>query len=213
MKASKPEIVFSDTGPYTAVDVEEMEYLKGEKIPVRRVMLLCRCGKSGNQPFCDGTHEKEDFAVPQRSARGRKQFKDYVGQHITIRFSLRVCSHAGICFTKLPGVFDRSKKPWINPDGAPVQEIIDIINRCPSGALSYSMAEDAVHNRKRGPKIIVIEPGPFNIQGGISLRDGAGTEPYNPEHYCLCRCGKTKNSPFCDGSHLPPSDPKYLMEE
>lgn len=213
MKDSKPEIVFSDTGPYTVVDVEEMEYLKGEKVPVRRVMLLCRCGKSASQPFCDGSHEKDSFAVPQRSERGRHRYKDYVGKNITIRFSLRVCSHAGVCFTKLPAVFDRDKKPWIMPDGAAVQEIIDIIHRCPSGALSYSMAEDAVPCRKRPPKIVIIEPGPFNVQGGVKIRDGGGAEPYNPEHYCLCRCGKTRNAPFCDGSHLAPSDNKFFMEE
>ncbi len=213
MSSHKPEIVFTDTGPYTAVDVEEMEYLKGEKVPVRRVMLLCRCGKSEKKPFCDGSHEKVDFNIPQRSERGRTRYKDYVGKDITIRFSLRVCSHAGVCYMKLPSVFDREKKPWINPDGATTQEIIDLINRCPSGALSYSRAIDQVPDRKRKPKIVIINNGPFNIQGGIKIRDEAGTEPYNPEHYCLCRCGQTRNSPFCDGSHLPPSDRKFFMTE
>jgi len=154
-----------------------------------------------------------NFNIPQRSERGRTRYKDYVGKDITIRFSLRVCSHAGVCYMKLPSVFDRSKKPWINPDGATPQEIIDLINRCPSGALSYSMAEDAVPDRKRPPKIVIIRDGPFNVQGSIKIRDEAGTEPYNSEHYCLCRCGKTRNSPFCDGSHLDPSDRKFFMAE
>ncbi len=213
MKKNEPEIIFSETGPYTAVDVEEMVNLKGEKVPVRRVMLLCRCGKSKQKPFCDGSHEKMIFEVRKKPVRGKEKAKDYVGKDITIHFSIRVCAHAGVCFMKLPSVFDRDKKPWINPDGAGVQEIIDLINRCPSGALSYSKAVDAVDCRKRSPKIVIIPEGPFNVQGDIRLRDEEGTEPYNPEHYCLCRCGKTRNTPFCDGAHLDPLDRKYFMEE
>lgn len=213
MSTRKPEIVFGETGPYTAVDIEDMEYLKGEKVPVKRVMLLCRCGESAKKPFCDGSHEKVDFNVPQRSQRGKNRYKDYVGKNITIRFSLRVCSHAGVCYTKLPTVFDRAKKPWINPDGAEVQEIIDIINRCPSGALSYSEATDAVADRCRPAKIVIIKDGPFNVQGNIRIRDEAGTEPYDPDRYCLCRCGKSRNAPFCDGTHLPPDKRAFFKED
>ncbi len=212
MDPKEPEIVFSDSGPYTAVDVAEMTYLKGEKVPVRRVMLLCRCGESQKQPFCDGSHENISFAVRKRPIKGRHRAKDYPGKDITIHFSLRVCSHAGVCYMKLPSVFDRGKKPWINPDGATVQEIIDIIHRCPSGALSYSVAKDTTVCRKRPPKIVIIENGPFNVQGGILIRDEAATEPYNPERYCLCRCNKTKNAPFCDGNHLGPEMLKASME-
>lgn len=213
MSSNKPEIVFSDTGPLTAVGVEDMEYLKGEKVPVRRVMLLCRCGESNRKPFCDGSHEKVEFALRKRPLKGRSRAKDYVGKEITIRFNIRVCSHAGVCFMKLPTVFDRAKKPWIDPDGAGAKEIMEVINRCPSGALSYSTAQPIAICIKRSPKIVIIENGPFNVQGGIRIRDEAGTEPYNHEHYCLCRCNKTKNAPFCDGAHLDPADRKFFMEE
>lgn len=212
MDKSLPEIVFSETGPYTAVAIEAMTYLKGETVPVRRVMLLCRCGESGRKPFCDGSHEKVKFSTPRQRSRGRNRVKDYPGKSITIHFNLRVCSHAGVCYMKLPGVFDRDKKPWINPDGASAQEIIDIIHRCPSGALSYSRAVDSVPCRKRPPKIVIIDNGPFNVQGDVQLRDEEGTEPYNPEHYCLCRCGKSRNTPFCDGTHLG-EDAKGFGEE
>lgn len=213
MDCKAPEIVFTETGPYTVVDVPEMETLKGEKLPVRRVMLLCRCGESKKKPFCDGSHERVHFKAKKRPKSGNGRAKSYVGEHITIHFNLRVCSHAGVCFMKLPTVFDREKRPWINPDGASPQEIIDLIHRCPSGALSYSRGIDSAESRERPPKIVVIDNGPFNIQGGIRLRDEVGTEPYQPEHYCLCRCGKSRNEPFCDGSHLEPEDREFFAED
>jgi CDGSH-type Zn-finger protein len=43
-------------GPFTLLDQE------GNEIEVkRRVVALCRCGRSGMRPFCDGTHKAIGF--------------------------------------------------------------------------------------------------------------------------------------------------------
>lgn len=94
-------------------------------------------------------------------------------------------------------------KPWINPDGATVEDIIETIEKCPSGALSYSL--DGVENRDqddRKPMVMVSQNGPYIMTGGIELIDeeqfGQGA---SKEHYTLCRCSVSKNKPFCDGLH------------
>ena len=63
---------------------------------------------------------------------GRKSF---AGAGVTVSFDSDVCEHSGNCVKGLGEVFDSSKKPWINPDGASAEEVIAQVGRCPSGAL------------------------------------------------------------------------------
>ena len=86
-----------------------------------------------------------------------------------------------------------------------MNDIIDVVRRCPSGALSYSI--DGVEYRdpeqQRNPTVTVLKNGPYHITGGIDLigeniQFGEGA---SKEHYTLCRCGASENKPFCDGAH------------
>ncbi len=61
---------------------------------------------------------------------------EYKGSKIIVRFDTAVCTHSGMCVKGLPGVFDVNKKPWVNVEGAGVEEIEAQVKRCPSGALS-----------------------------------------------------------------------------
>ena len=72
---------------------------------------------------------------------------------------------------------------------------------CPSGALSYT--KDGVHykDQEREPAIEIAQNGPYNIVGGIEFNDPIGSKPESKEHYTLCRCGASKNKPFCTGEH------------
>jgi uncharacterized Fe-S cluster protein YjdI len=130
--------------------------------------------------------------------------KSYAGNKITIHDNRRICSHAAECINNLPSVFKLSARPWIDSDGATVEEIINTIRRCPSGALSYSI--DSIEYKdqnERKPMVRVSKDGPYVITGGIDLigdniQFGDGT---SKEHYSLCRCGASSNKPFCDGMH------------
>lgn len=93
------------------------------------------------------------------------------------------------------------EKPWILPDAASADEIIRVIQTCPSGALSYSV--DGVEHRDHagGAAIMVAPDGPYNVSGGVELFDTDFVGGASREHYTLCRCGGSANKPFCDGAH------------
>ncbi len=109
--------------------------------------------------------------------------------------------HVEYCVEDLPAVFDRSRTPWIDPDAATVEEIIALIERCPSGALSYSI--DGVEHRDvdRPPAVVTEKNGPFLVEGGVEIVDAVTAPDASAEHCTLCRCGQARNKPFCDGSH------------
>ena len=112
-----------------------------------------------------------------------------------------ICSHAAECVNDLPSVFRLGERRWINPDAAEVDDVIDVIKKCPSGALSYSI-ENVRHTLKNLPtEITVTKDGPYHITGKIQIKDENNLQPPNPELYSICRCGASKNKPFCDGVH------------
>jgi CDGSH-type Zn-finger protein len=198
---SKPTIECAPNGPYIVGKLENLQNSKGETIPTKPVIALCRCGASAKKPFCDGTHSKIGFSGAKLSAGGKDVRKDYVGTKVTIHDNRSICSHAGFCTEGLNSVFRLKAEPWIDPNAAPVEQIIETVKKCPSGALSYSIAGVEHRDQDREPMITVSKDGPYCITGGIALTGeprGAGA---SEEHYTLCRCGGSKNKPFCDGSH------------
>ena len=210
----KPKILPLLNGPYYLINdmepkiIENLQDSKGEPLSTIRGVSLCRCGASKNKPFCDGTHgtigfssENKDNAIEQTIKDKRK---NYVGKRITIHDNRKICSHAAECVNNLQSVFNLNARPWINPDAAKIEEIINTVRKCPSGALSYSL--DGVEYRdqnERKPLVMVSKDGPYLITGGIDLIGDniQFAEGSSKEHYTLCRCGASNNKPFCDGMH------------
>ncbi len=92
-------------------------------------------------------------------------------------------------------------EPWIDSTGAPVDEIVLVIQMCPSGALSYTKDGVKHESQDRSSSINLSKDGPYRVVGGIELDDYNGSTPHLKEHYTLCQCGGSKNKPFCDGTH------------
>jgi uncharacterized Fe-S cluster protein YjdI len=69
--------------------------------------------------------------------------KEYTNGEVTVVWQPRLCHHSGVCARNLNSVFQPKEKPWININGASTEEIKNTIDKCPSGALSYSMNADA----------------------------------------------------------------------
>jgi len=199
----KPVVAFTMFTPYMIIDIGRIENFAGDIIDAPPVASLCRCGESKNRPFCDGSHslngingEKEPDRVPYR-------WKDYLGEKITVHFNLNVCSHDGSCVRMLPEVFNINCRPWITPDNGDTEAIINVIKHCPSGALSYTLNGKRHTDYYNGePKLRITKRGPLEFYGGIILKDDQGSKPETYDHYALCRCGHSKNKPFCDGKHL-----------
>ena len=93
------------------------------------------------------------------------------------------------------------KEPWIEPDAAGVEAIIAVIGQCPSGALSYSIDGKQTNQGTAADGISVSKNGPYHVTGEFTLKDPSRDNDDTPGRYALCRCGASKNKPFCDGSH------------
>lgn len=63
--------------------------------------------------------------------------KEYPNEEVTIVWKQELCVHSTKCWKGLPTVFQPKERPWIKPDGAKSQQIVDQVNQCPSGALSF----------------------------------------------------------------------------
>lgn len=123
--------------------------------------------------------------------------KKYEGEEITVFFDMKRCIHARNCFLKLPRVFDPAQRPWVQPDNAPVEEITAMIRTCPSGALTFKKENNTAENAPLINRIAVLENGPVALAGDITVE---GAEPET--RVTLCRCGLSKNKPYCDYSHV-----------
>ena len=160
---------------------------------------LCRCGGSANKPFCDGSHKKLGFTSARESDPSQRDTTDHVGKHLTIHDNRSLCAHAGHCTEHSAGVFSMDAEPWIDADAESAEQTIATIQRCPSGALAYSVDGVLQEHSGRAPGIRIAKDGPYEIVGGATLL--GADQPQSSEHYTLCRCGQSKNKPFCDGSH------------
>ena len=197
---TKPTIECKTDGPYLVKDLEAFENSKGDGIACKPVMALCRCGGSATKPFCDGTHRKNGFSGARTSQPATKR-DTYRGKKITIYDDRAICAHSARCTDNLAAVFKYGSEPWIDPDGASVDAIIDAVNKCPSGALSYAVNGVEAPAQHRPWGVTVTKDGPYAVVGSIPLT-GQGSEAIAAaESYTLCRCGASKNKPFCDGSH------------
>ncbi len=194
------EITTVKNGPLVVENLDVLRESVGQDVQCeQRAFALCRCGNSKTKPYCDGTHGKIGWTDEKSQDRVPRKVDDYVGKTITIHDDRGICSHAGYCTDGLPSVFLMRTEPWIDANGDTVEKIIETIRKCPSGALSYSV--DGVHydHYHDIPRIKLAENGPYTVTGEIALNDN--DTPTSTEHFTLCRCGKSKNKPFCSGQH------------
>jgi len=207
MSTEKPKIACLPNGPYYLLNdptpqlIPNMQKSNGDPCTTITGVALCRCGGSSNKPFCDGTHGEIGFSDKKLADGTLNKRDNFVGKQITIHDNRGICAHAGFCTDNLSSVFKLGAEPWINPDGATAREIINTIKKCPSGALSYTIDNVEQQDQDREPMVTVTKDGPYAVTGGIELvgqLPGAGA---SAEHYTLCRCGGSKNKPFCDGTH------------
>lgn len=199
--SERPTIECKLNGPYLVKNLDDLRDWRGERIETKPLMALCRCGGSANKPFCDGTHLKNGFSGARLADRSADKRENYQSRRITIHDNRSICAHAGLCTEGLDSVFKYKSEPWIDPAGGAVEAIIETVHRCPSGALSYTLDEVEGGDQQREPAITVTKDGPYAVVGGAQLLEPSWAQGASTERYTLCRCGGSKNKPFCDGTH------------
>lgn len=134
--------------------------------------------------------------------------KKYSNGEVTIVWKPNICIHAAKCWHKndgLPEVFNPREKPWIKPEGASTERIIQQVKTCPSGALSYYMNEVNEVLESTGHTVNKVEAlpnGPLLVYGNLEIIDSKGLTHQKEKLTAFCRCGASSNKPFCDGSHI-----------
>ena len=200
--ADTPEIEETENGPLRVKYLDSMAHRDGTAIAVKKAMALCRCGHSGNKPFCDGSHNRVGFQSRGGTPEGPDRVLHYRGSEVTVTFNPRLCAHAAECGRIAPAVFDTSQKPWVQPDKGTRAQAEAVVSACPSGALKLAEDDAEAHDLFPDDRatIVVQKDGPYWVHG-IDPPAPVQGQGMSPRKYVLCRCGHSGAKPFCDGSH------------
>jgi CDGSH-type Zn-finger protein/uncharacterized Fe-S cluster protein YjdI len=120
------------------------------------------------------------------------------GEKVELEFEARRCIHARYCVTWAPKVFLANVDgPWIQPDEMDVERVVEVAHACPSGAIRYRRLDGQPQEAAPPVNLCGIrEGGPYALRAPLQI-DGKSAG----YRATLCRCGASKNKPFCDGSH------------
>ncbi len=186
---------------------EPEKWRKGESYPKQAGCALCRCGKSANKPFCDGHHISSKFDGTETASKKKhqQQARRIFGPGLDLADAPGFCSSARFCHLS-GGTWENVK----HSNNAKSKKIaIQTACNCPSGRLVvYNKGSKKPIEPAFEPSIKVMEDsqakvsGPLCLRGGITLISSDGKAYESRNRMTLCRCGKSENKPFCDGSHL-----------
>ncbi|MBG0859357.1 MAG: (4Fe-4S)-binding protein [Bacteroidales bacterium] len=152
--------------------------------------------------------------------------REYTNGEITVYWKPVACVHASYCYRELIEVFDPSSRPWVDMKGAPTARIIEVVNMCPTEALTWKWNDEEKntaidinqtnHIKFRRPELLketgknrgeepvsvkVMIDGPIVIKGSFTLVSKGNTKDIKQGLISICRCGASDQLPFCDGRH------------
>ena len=194
----------------TSGEGEALTWATTEEFSSDEGYVLCRCGQSKTKPFCDGTHDHIDFddAGPEEFAPIAETQEVLENDGIRVKVDNSYCVHAKYCFNKTSGI----RALMAEPAGANAKsQIMAMVDRCPSGTFVYDFPVDGEMTETevdlpREVSAIAQDSrsktaGPLWVTGGVPIMQPDGTFLETRNRVTLCRCGKSKNKPFCDGTH------------
>jgi CDGSH-type Zn-finger protein/rubrerythrin len=188
---------------------EALTWKSGETLRERGPYALCRCGRSESKPFCDGSHARGKAFVGTEvadHAPRETRAKEYPGPKLSVHHDRTICAFSTFCENKITDVWDMAEK---TDDPGVRAQVIAMIEKCPSGALTYKLhqPEEEMIEPDLPRQISVTDNGPLWVSGGISIEGADGQVYETRNRVTLCRCGHSKNKPFCDGQHI---DAKFV---
>jgi CDGSH-type Zn-finger protein len=193
---TRRRMVLSEFGEPMAWQVTE-ELEPGDRV------ALCRCGQSAAKPFCDGSHVRVGFDGTESAATTSYERRQttYVGTGVVMRDDRSICEHAGFCGNRVTTVW-KMIRHGDTEDTVKRAQLMAMVERCPSGALTYRLSEDGTDvepDLRAG--VGVVEDGPLLVTGGVAVCRADGQPLETRNRVTLCRCGGSANKPLCDGSH------------
>jgi CDGSH-type Zn-finger protein len=215
MAPTDPKIEVQEDGPYvvsgnvTLTRTAQVETEFGEPVgwvpdeeldEAEERYELCRCGRSGNKPFCDGSHLTgfDGTETAERSDIADRRYEFPAGEGM-VSFDLATCQHAGYCgdrFTNWRRLARRADDPAVR------ERLMQMVRLCPSGALEMQADGDGEQLEPALPVSIgVVRDGPYWVRGRIPVTSADGHTYEVRNRVTLCRCGRSETKPFCDGSH------------
>jgi len=179
---------------------------ESDPYPAQTSYALCRCGHSKNKPFCDGSHTKARFDGTETASRApyREQAQVMEGPAMALTDAQVLCAFARFCDPngQVWGQVERTDDPHVRAD------FVRQVNNCPSGRLvAWERSSGKPVEHALPVSIGIIEDpvenvsGPLWLRGGIPLESADGYAYEVRNRVTVCRCGASKNKPFCDGSH------------
>ena len=180
---------------------------KGKVFLVQDEYALCRCGKSREKPFCDGTHQKVRFDGTETASMKphNDQARLIKGLELDMKDARDYCAGLQFCH-RAGGVWDLVEKAE-NPED--IKTAIKIAGDCASGRLVVCEKKSHASIEPQLDKEIgVVEDprrdisGPLWTKGGIPIFSSNGVKYERRNRATLCRCGRSENKPFCDGTHI-----------
>ena len=133
---------------------------------------------------------------------GKKQIYHFKGTEVDVEWDERLCIHIGECGYSKGDLFIAGRDPWCQPDLSSLKEVKEIVERCPSGALVHRTKDGEVTESATSENVVTVSyQGPYFLIGDLAIEDSPTDMPGIRFRAALCRCGLSKNKPFCDNSH------------
>lgn len=215
---NKPGIKIIKNGPYFvtgSVPLKKVkivakgnhhEYKTVWEYPLKQEYALCRCGQSGNPPYCDGSHLHNGFTGNETASRlpYAKRASILHGPDLDLMDDGR-CAYARFCHREEGSVWELTRNS--DDPEARAQAIIAACD-CPTGRLVALDREGNPIELAFEPSIEILEDpeegvsGPLFVKGNIALESADGTIYEIRNRMALCRCSKSDNKPFCDATHI-----------
>lgn len=131
-----------------------------------------------------------------------KKVFDFHGSRIDVQWDGRLCIHIAECGNAAGDLFEGGRDPWCIPDKCSSDDVREIVERCPTGALTYRDKGGAHETAPGENDVTVAYNGPLYASGDLALKGAPDDMPGVRFRVALCRCGRSANKPFCDNSHL-----------
>lgn len=171
---------------------------------------LCRCGRSGNMPFCDGIHKNVGFDGAESADTGTFESRAIAlprSTRIIVKKDPSLCMQSGFCGLRDAGL---GQLVAATGDTRTRSLVMAMVERCPAGALTYRVEPAGPDIEPDLPQQIAVTTeitsegpiaGPLWVTGGIPVERADGQPFETRNRVTLCNCGQSDSKPLCDGTH------------